>query len=420
MKKSSKLFFAISIILLIAVASVFGLNYVNEAKLEKEAAIAKEKQELLEKQKAEMILNEEREKALEEAEELFEGYYYDEAINRLKENPKAVNNEIEAKVTEYTNAKNSLVKYEGTVEHIFFHSLILYPEHLFPDLTKPDAGYNAGFAYRSEITKILPQLLERGYVLYDITELFKKNDQGIMEMQDIYLPEGKKPLILSIDDPTYHYGVGFGKSLVITEEGKLMGQVVTPEGDAILSDDSDVELVVDSFVEKHPEFSYRGAKGTVAATGYMGIFGYDLETEESKTSAKAVVEELKKRGWTFASHSYTHNRKGFFGEGSSAGNISYDTREWKRVMEPIVGPTNIFIAPFGYPLSGAALEVILNNGFDIYCTVGVKAKTVVNDRYALMSRNEIGGYALRMYVNEMNNRFFNVDEVIDPYRPPLG
>ena len=36
-----------------------------------------------------------------------------------------------------------------------------------------------------------------------------------------------------------------------------------------------------------------------------------------------------------------------------------------------------------------------------------------------MSRNEIGGYALRMYKEEMNNRFFNPDEVIDLYRPPL-
>ena len=82
-----------------------------------------------------------------------------------------------------------------------------------------------------------------------------------------------------------------------------------------------------------------------------------------------MTDKLKEEGWLFASHSYTHNRNNFFGPNSNPYNILSDTTRWKNKMVPIVGETNIFIAPFGYRLKGAGLDVILNNGFDIYCTV---------------------------------------------------
>lgn len=411
-----KVFNKILLFLLIIIFLIIIFIYFKE----KEKAQYELQQKVLmeEKKKAELILEEKRKISLQKGEELFIRYFYDEAINKLKEDPNIIDYRISEKINEYTIAKNELIKYEGPIEHIFFHSLILYPEYLFPDLNKIDTGYNAGFIYKRELDKILPKLLERDYVLYDIKELFKKNSFGVMEMQDIYLPIGKKPLILSIDDPSYHYKIGFAKKLILYN-GKLMNEVITPDGDTILSYDGDVELVIENFIEKYPEFSYKGARGTIATTGFNGIFGYDLKTDFSKQSAKEVVEELKRKGWTFASHSYTHNRKNFFSNSSKVSNIKYDTKKWKEEIEPIVGNTNIFIAPFGYMLKGEGLEVILDNGFDIYCIVGISPKISVNDRYALMSRNEIGGYALFMYKKEINNRFFNPDEVIDTHRPPL-
>ena len=32
--------------------------------------------------------------------------------------------------------------------------------------------------------------------------------------------------------------------------------------------------IVDDFVREHPDFSYRGDKGTIALTGYNGVLGY--------------------------------------------------------------------------------------------------------------------------------------------------
>jgi len=266
---------------------------------------------------------------------------------------------------------------------------------------------------------MLPQLLERGYVLYNINDLFGWDANGNRIRNDILLPPGKIPLILSIDDPTYHYGIGFANRMVLDEHGELATEVITPSRETIITYDGDVELVVDSFVREHPEFSYRGHKGVIAATGYMGIFGYDLNTEESREAAIAVCDKMKSNGWIFASHSFTHNMNGYWGPNSNAANILRDTERWRERMEPIIGSTNVFIAPFGYTLRGAAMDAILDNGFDIYCNVDFTQVIMMYPRYALMGRIEIGGYSLVRWSNILDRDFFIVSSVKDPHRPPI-
>ena len=364
-------------------------------------------------------LAEARSEMLEQSEALFRGYYYEEALQLIREDELLINDETRVLETEIMQTVEDLVLYEGELKHIFFHSLILYPEHLFRDLTRPTGGYNEGFSYQRELERMLPQLLDRGYVLYNINDIFSKDENGVMTQHDIYLPPGKRPLVLSIDDPSYHYGVGFANRVILDENGEIATEVITPSGETLITYDGDVELMVDNFVREHPEFSYRGAKGIIASTGYMGIFGYDLQTEESRLEAIAVSDKMKSNGWLFASHSYTHNRTGFWGPDSSADNIRYDTRRWREEIEPVIGSTNIFIAPFGYTLRGAALQVILDNGFDIYCNVDLAQRVTVNPEYALMGRVEIGGYALSRWSDSLTRDFFDVASVRDPYRPPV-
>ena len=356
---------------------------------------------------------------LEQSEALFSGYYYDEALQLLNEDESLINDETIALEEKIMQAIDELVLFEGDLKHIFFHSLILYPEHLFRDLTVPTGGYNEGFSYQRELERMLPQLLERGYVLYNINDIFSKDENGNMTQHDIYLPPGKRPLVLSIDDPSYHYGVGFAHRVILDDDGEIATEVITPSGEMLVTYDGDVELMVDNFVREHPEFSYRGAKGIIASTGYMGIFGYDLQTEESRLAAIAVSDRMKSNGWLFANHSYTHNRSGYWGPNSSAANISYDTGRWRNEIEPIIGRTNIFIAPFGYTLRGEAMQVILDNGFDIYCSVDLAQRVEVHDDYALMGRVEIGGYALARWAETLTRDFFDVATVRDAHRPPV-
>jgi len=415
-------------------------NHITDDRSEEERLEA----ERLEAERLAAELIQRRELVIEESRLLFRGYFYDEAIALLNAANEIINEETLALEAEILAEKNSLVRFEGDIKHIFFHSLIIYPESagLFPNVPT-DSGYNSGFIFQSEFNRVLPQLMEHGYVLYSIADLFSKDENGIMRQNDVYLPPGKKPLILSIDDPTLHYGqrwvrstgnsrghfdrtrapkAGFAHRFIRDGDGELATEVVNPLGEMTITYDGDVQLILDAFVKENPEFSYRGHKGVIAATGYMGIFGYDLVdlgNEDTRKEVIAIVEKFKENGWLFASHSYSHNRDGFWGPDSSAGNIRFDMNRWKEWMEPIVGPTNIFIAPYGFLLRGDAMRVIVDFGYDIYCTVDLRQTITVNSTHAIQGRIEIGGFALARWVDTLNRDFFDVSYVKAPYRPPL-
>jgi len=374
---------------------------------------------------------------LEESTRLSRGYFYEEAIALLNADNELINHETQSLEANITAQQNMLVLFEGDIKHIFFHSLILYPEVLFPDLSIPTGGYNEGFIYQSEMIRLLPQLLERGYVLYSINDIFSKDASGVMRQNDIYLPPGKMPLVLSIDDPTYHYGqrfagdgfdrsrtpgAGFANRVVFDENGELATEVITPSGETIITYDGDVHVLIDAFVQEHPEFSYRGNKGIIAATGYMGIFGYDLpdlRTAEIRQEVINICDKFKENGWLFASHSYSHNRTGFWGPESNPDNISWDIRRWREEIEPVTGQTNIFIAPYGFLLRDEGMQVVLDNGFDIYCIVDFNQPVSVYSTHVVMGRIEIGGFALERHANTLNRDFFDVEKVKDRNRPPI-
>lgn len=407
---------AASMSLLIAAAALYSRSATPEPTA---AAINLEPTPDPEEQARQEQLAAKRSEALARAESLAQQYFYDEAIDVLSD-PELECSEISAARAGLEAQKAALVDFTGDVPHIFLHSLIVYPEMIFTDLSTPMGGFNSGFSEKAEFEKILPQLYERGYVLYDLDKLWVKQD-GKMVRQKIMLPEGKTPLILSVDDVAYAYGSGYAQQLFVDGSGALMYRVNNPSGGVDVIPDGDVMGVVDAFVAEHPDFSYQGHKGTIALTGFQGAFGYDYDIPEQADEMRVVVAALKEQGWNFASHSYTHNRvNNFYGPGCSVEKISYDINKWVDHVVPCIGETRLFIAPFGYRVQQPALQCILDAGFEIYCTVDSKVYNELNDDYALMSRIEIGGYSMTYYRDLLNERFFDVDSVFDASgRPPV-
>lgn len=89
-----------------------------------------------------------------------------------------------------------------------------------------------------------------------------------------------------------HYmdGDGFATKLVVDDEGKVRNEYVEDDG-SISVGDYDMVPLIDRFVEKHPDFSYRGAKGIVALTGYNGILGY--RTDQSYETRPDDLDQNK-------------------------------------------------------------------------------------------------------------------------------
>lgn len=379
---------------------------VQEAKAAQEAQAAKE------------ALEKKQQEAVAAAQLLRQQYDYEGALKALSA-PDLQGGAVATAQAAIKADMATLVNYTGDIPHIFFHSLIVYPEMIFTDKKTPMGGYNSGFSEKAEMLKMLPQLYARGYVLYDLNNCWTMVD-GVMTRQKIMLPPGKTPLILSVDDVAYAYGNGFAQKLTVKEDGSLSYLVKNPQGKTEEMPDGDVMGVLDQFVKAHPDFAYQGHKGTIALTGYQGAFGYSYDTPEGVADIQKVSAALKAEGWNFASHSYTHNRTNFYGPGSNPANIKYDIDKWIAKVTPAIGTTRIFVAPFGYRVKQPGLQYILNDGFEIYCTVDSTVYNELNDTYALMSRIEMSGYSMTNYKATLNKLFYNVDEVFDAKgRPPV-
>ncbi|MET3699556.1 polysaccharide deacetylase [Bacillus oleivorans] len=295
-----------------------------------------------------------------------------------------------------------LVDYEGPVEHIFFHPLIVYPELAF-DGDAMAQGYNDYFVTVNEFKRILDELYKHNYILIDINQLFQINQDQSMTLQKLKLPEGKKPLILSIDDMNYYEYMrqnGNVYKLILDENGNIASYAKSPKGKDVISYDHAIVPILDQFVQDHPDFSNNGAKGLIALTGYEGVLGYRTNEFDSpaynqeKAEALKVIKRLKETGWTFASHGWGH---------LDANKVSYqllaqDTERWKQEVESLIGPTNVYIYPYGSrpDTGGDKFNYLIESGFNVLCSVGpVPYLKSYETQAFMMDRRHIDGIALQ-------------------------
>ncbi len=389
----------------------------------------KQEPEPTEEEKAAQRRKESVEPLLAEAKELALGYYYEEALDCLSRVPAefAEDEEVAAAIAEYTAAKDSFVPYDQPVRHIFFHSLIVDTSLSF-DGDSMENGYNYWMTTIDEFKEILNELYARQYVLIDIHELCEEvsDAEGNITLQarQPLVPEGKIPLVLSVDDVSYYDYMkedGFPQKLLLDENGDVKNLYIDQNGEEHIGD-YDVMPILDTFVKEHPDFSLRGAKGIIAATGYEGTLGYRVNDLESPTLAedqeavRTVAARLKETGWLFASHGYGHKR---------TANISYDTlvsdtERWKAEIASLVGDTDIYIYPYGeeidYP--GSKLTYLQSEGFRFFCGVWTKPFVSVQDSYVRQSRCNLDGYVMTNKQAVISD-LIDAEKVLDKSRPEL-
>jgi len=380
-----------------------------------------------------------RAELLAQAETLVKGYYYDDAIALLENAGELTSVETAAMLQDVRGLKDSLVKYEGEqYYHIFFHSLVADTALAF-DGDREEEGYDDFMTTVSEFKAMLPLLQEAGFILYDITDMVEIVD-GKAVMKDIYLPAGKKPLVLSIDDVNYYTYMlddGFASRLDVDEEGNIvtiMGGTIIDHGEGVSTVeggtptyDGDVMPILDAYVKEHPEFSWQGAKGIVAITGYAGAFGYritDLHLFDEQTQqwmldkTTEVAQALRANGWQIACHSYTHNQ--YWNKKTiTMEQEQYDIGRWLGEIAPYVGDTNIFISPFGVSFDGndERFRYLVDHGFYIYCPVDSYQPCYVKDDYMIQGRINLDGLTMKNYPERIRKHFFDPALVLDAARP---
>lgn len=383
----------------------------------------------------------EREALIEQAEYLTLGYDYDGAIELIKgyqgkEGGYQVYPVLTAAIAKIEEAKSSLVLYGGSYEsvtqinHIFFHSLIADNSKAF-DNDYDNPGYNMYMTTVYEFEKMMQKMYEDGYVLVSIHDVAKQvtKEDGTTEFVpgEIYLPQGKKPFVLSQDDVNYYDymdGDGFASRIVIGEDGKPTCEMILEDG-SIVTGPFDIVPILDAFVEEHPDFSYRGAKGILALTGYEGALGYRTDDptsptyEQDKETVKKVAEALKANGWEFANHSWGHKNM----QDKSFEFVKQDTNRWLNEVAPLIGPTDILIFPFGVDIettmgnySSDKYKFLKEVGFNYYCGVYSQPWMHIKKDYVRMTRRPLDGQAMLQFPERLAD-LFDLQEIIDPERP---
>ncbi|MDO4272954.1 MAG: polysaccharide deacetylase [Eubacteriales bacterium] len=381
-------------------------------------------------------------------------YDYDKAIELLKSDPAySKSKDMKQAVKEFEEAKASCVSWPlEEITHVFYHSMIVDTGKAF-DGDYKEGDYNQVMTTIDEFNKITQIMYDKGYVMVSLYDMAKANEDGTLTPGEIMLPPGKIPFVLSQDDVSYyHYmdGDGYPTKLVVDESGKVRNEYVEDDG-SISVGDYDMVPLIDRFVEEHPDFSYRGAKGIIALTGYNGILGYrtdisyetrpddldankvawldahpDFSLEEEREGARKVAQAMKEQGWLFASHTWGHQNIADI----SLERLQGDTQRFKDNVDPIIGGTDIIIFAFGTDMagqedySGDKYEFLKGQGYNYFCNVDSRKYSVqLRDRYLRQGRRNLDGY--RMYYNpELLEDLFDVKEVFDPARPvpvpPMG
>lgn len=400
--------------------------------------------------------------ALSTAAALAAGYDYDAAIATLQAVPGYESDSaITSAIADYTATRDSCVAVDVTmVPHIFYHSLLNDTDRAFDVATLGQFavdGMNAWMTTIEEFDKITQKLYDAGYVYVRLRDLVVETtgEDGSVHFEpntSLMLPPGKKAIVLSVDDLSYYHSykaAGFPDKLVLDENGKVKCQYTDSAGNTTVGD-YDVVPRLNSFIEAHPDASYKGARGLIAMTGYNGVFGYrtdqdyelrehlmedqaawlsehpDFNRQTEIEEATKIADAIKRDGWEFASHTWGHLSV----TGASVEKLQTDNERWVANVQNIVGPVDTIIFAHGndigswegYSADNPQYAYYKSVGYNFFCNVdgSVPYWVQIAPDYVRQGRIDLDGYMLYQAstgATSVLDNMFSASEVFDQRRP---
>lgn len=330
----------------------------------------------------------------------------------------------------------------NTVLHLSFQSLIASPETAFgQEDVQAASRMDQSRLTVEEFQKVLQQLYDQGYILVSIHDL--RADQ------ELFLPKGKKPLILSQQDVSYELELlsqGTASKLIVGNGGKLVNERQRQAGD-VVNGSFDVVTCVEDFVTQHPDFSHEGARGILGLTGYNGILGYRtsaalgsstdnryagkygiFDTAAEVEAVKPVIQALKEEGWEFACNGYGSG----VSYADSLETIKADMKLWKEQVESLVGKVDVLLFPAGsdistwspYDPADEKYAYLKKQGFQYFCAQDLSGNWLqLTDEYLRCNYLNLDGYRMAQDLHQGAGRFseiLNFEEIYDQTRPSAG
>ena len=389
-----------------------------------EASIADE-QTLLEQEAADLIAA---------AEAYAKQYDYQTAINILNSFSGDISKfmQLNDKILEYERAQAEITEWNPSdIVNLSFQMLIADPERAF-NYADWSSSIKKNFVTTDEFSNILQDLYNNGYVLVDFDDFIttEANADGTTgyTAKSLYLPTGKKPLMLTQTNVNYNYylidsnndykadanGGGFASKL-LWDGQNFTCEMVDKSGNTTTGD-FDLIPILEKFIAANPDFSYQGARATIALTGHNGLLGYrthpaysDYETNVSSAEsvfgtekyqkdvqdAAVVIQALRDTGYTISCYTYSNANYNSASESFIQSNLQY----WTDSVTPILGETNVLtyaqlsdISGSG-AYSGKKFDALQEFGFRYYlgfCDDGTPW-VYIDDDYVRMGRIMVTG-----------------------------
>ncbi len=377
---------------------------------------------------------------MEEAKLLAAGYDYDGAIAKLTSISGYDSDQtIQQLISDYTAQRDACVAVDPyTVPHIFYHSLVNSTAKAFDYEALGQGavdGFNAWMVTVDEFDAFTQRLYDAGYVYVRLRDLVVETTDADGNVHfapntELKLPEGKKAIVLSVDDCSYYHSyesASFPEKLVLDDNGKVKCLYTDAAGNTSVGD-YDVVPRLNTFLEEHPDGAYHGARGIMAMTGYNGVFGYRTDTDyllqqnlmedqrawldahpdynydQDVADATVIANALKEEGWEFASHTWGHLSV----TDKSVETLQADNEKWVATVEPIVGPVDTIIFAHGNDIGswegyeGNEKYAYFNSvGYHFYCNVdgSVPYWVQITDQYVRQGRIDVDGYRLYLAQN---------------------
>lgn len=330
-------------------------------------------------------------------------------------------------LNQYQGAQSQMVAWEdpNSIMNLSFNMLMADPARAFAN-EEYGSAFRKNYITLTEFSNILEQLYANGYILVRLEDFITTqfNDDGSMVYTNktVYLPSGKKPVILTQTNVNYDKylvdgdgdgqadanGSGFASRLFVDVDGSVQCEYIDANGDTLYGA-YDLIPILDAFVAEHPDFSYKGAKAVIAVSGHEGVFGYrtyaDAETEygadayyQDCMDATYVADTLRSSGYELACYTYENIGYGMM----SLEEIQEDIGLWTSEVLPIITESSTIVFAQNSDLSDGLIymgdkhNTLQDAGFRYYigfCTDG-QPWTIIVDDYVRQGRVMVSGSTL--------------------------
>ena len=345
---------------------------------------------------------------------------------------------IKSNLLTATSHTSEVKEYRGPIEVICVRSLIADTDTAFAGRYH---SANLGLYLTTyEFEKILENLYARDYVLVDPENLIEASDPTFLLERNLKVPKGKKPLVVVIENLQYSasaYNCGTCRRLVLNDENQVCGEYVNSDGETVVSRTAEAIGILDTFVEKNPDFTYDGAKGIISVSGYEACFGYVVaagEIEARNTALSAanlpqievtnddidysrervteIVDVLADNGWKFASCTYSYIEDC---RNTEKAVLKEDTEKWLDQIGSLFGEVHMLVYPNGNYIFGTDDRAVYykNHGVRSFFGGGATPYYTYGDNYLYLDRAMMSYKTLNRKAYE---ELFDYTQIIDPAR----